>query len=207
MSPRRPRPTVLRRIVSGVVALVVLAGLAVVNRPMVAMAAATLHDIRINMDSYKQRYGHWSMLPVPPGFRVNAIHAALLRTGKVLIVAGSGNNRDQFEAKTFRTVLWDPATDRFQEIPTPTDVFCAGHTFLPDGNLLIAGGTKSYEILKEKVTHAAGVMKIKNEYPTGDPRWLPKGTRLVADNGQAYRTRADVTVPPATVMKHTTPVL
>ena len=64
----------------------------------------------------------------------HADYAALLRTGKVLIIAGSGNNRDSFEAGTFRSILWDPRTEKFSEVPTPTDLFCAGHTFLPNGN-------------------------------------------------------------------------
>jgi hypothetical protein len=78
---------------------------------------------------------------------VNAIHAALLRTGKVLLVAGSGNNQKQFDARTFRTALWDPKTNKFTDIPTPWDAFCSGHIFLPDGKLLVAGGTKAYEDL------------------------------------------------------------
>ena len=87
--------------------------------------------------------------------RVNAIHAALLRTGKVLIVAGSGNDRKQFNAGTFKTLLWDPDTDKFKLIHTPSDMFCAGHVFLPDGKLLIAGGTRRYEKL-EAGRHARG---------------------------------------------------
>lgn len=201
MKPR-PRPTLARRLASGLVALAVLGVVAVVNRPMVAAAGDAYHEFSINRQSYKERYGHWSRLPVPAGFRVNAIHAALLSTGKVLIVAGSGNNRDAFEAGTFRTVLYDPATEAFSEVPTPTDVFCAGHTFLPNGNLLIAGGTKSYEVLEENITHAAGVMKIKNESATGGPKTFPKGTKLRGADGHVYATRADLTVPAATVMTH-----
>ena len=78
---------------------------------------------------------------------VNSIHAALLHTGKVLLIAGSGNDEEQFDSGTFRSVLWDPATETFTEIPTPWDAFCAGHVFLPDGKLLVAGGTKKYEDL------------------------------------------------------------
>ncbi|GID97517.1 galactose oxidase-like domain-containing protein [Amorphoplanes digitatis] len=201
MSPR-PRPTATRRLLSGFVALLVLTVLVVVNRPMVAFGAEALHEFQINRLSYTQRYGHWSRLPVPENFRVNAIHAALLRTGKVLIIAGSGNNRDNFEAGTFRTVLFDPAHDEFTEVPTPTDVFCAGHTFLASGNLLVAGGTKSYEVLEKDIDHPAGVMKIKNESAAGGPRFFPKGTRLTGRTGLVYLTRADVTVPAATTMKH-----
>jgi hypothetical protein len=201
MKPR-PRPTLARRLASGLVALAVLGIVGFVNRPMVAAASDAYHEFSINRQSYKEKHGHWSRLPVPADFRINAIHAALLNTGKVLIIAGSGNNRDAFEAGTFRTVLFDPATESFREVPTPTDVFCAGHTFLPSGNLLIAGGTKSYEVLEKDITHAAGVMKIKNESATGGPRTFRKGTRLRGENGLVYATRADLTVPAATVMKH-----
>jgi hypothetical protein len=201
MKPR-PRPSLLRRVLSGLIGLVVLGLLLFVNQPVVALGSAALHDFTINLQSYKEKYGHWARLPVPAGFRVNAIHAALLSTGKVLIIAGSGNNRDDFDAGTFRTVLYDPAGDTFSEVPTPTDVFCAGHTFLPNGNLLIAGGTKSYEVLEKTITHAAGVMKIKNESPAGGPRVFPEGTRLTGRDGQVYLTRDELTVPPATAMKH-----
>jgi hypothetical protein len=201
MKPR-PRPSTARRLLSGAIGLVVLGLLVFVNRPVVAFGSDALHDFSINRDSYKRKHGHWARLPVPRNFRVNAIHAALLHTGKVLIIAGSGNNREDFEAGTFRTVLYDPAKNSFNEVPTPTDVFCAGHTFLPSGNLLVAGGTKSYEVLEKDITHAAGVMKIKNESPAGGSRVFPKGTRLTGTDGRAYLTRDDVTVPAATAMKH-----
>jgi hypothetical protein len=201
------RPTLVRRLVSGLASLVVLGVVVVANRPMVAAGAEALHTYQINRQSYKEQFGHWARLPVPHGFRVNAIHAALLHTGKVLIVAGSGNNRDAFEEKSFRTVIYDPATEEFTEVETPTDVFCAGHTFLSNGNLLIAGGTKSYEVLEADVKHAAGVMKIKNESPDGGPRTFPEGTRLIGTSGQAYRLRAEVTVPAAAKMTHGTRVM
>ena len=65
---------------------------------------------------YKERNGHWAMLDVPEDMQVNAIHAALLRTGKVLLIAGSGNDREQFDAGEFETLLWDPKTDEFRKI-------------------------------------------------------------------------------------------
>ncbi|MBB2945522.1 hypothetical protein FB565_005255 [Actinoplanes lutulentus] len=201
MKPRS-RPTLVRRLVSGLATLVVLAVVVVANRPMVAAGSEALHTYQINRQAYKEKFGHWARLSVPHGFRVNAIHAALLHTGKVLIVAGSGNNRDAFEEESFRTVIYDPASEKFTEVETPTDVFCAGHTFLPNGNLLIAGGTKSYEVLEADVEHPAGVMKIKNESPDGGPREFAKGTPLVSATGYVYRTRTDVTVPAAKKMTH-----
>ncbi len=196
------RPSLARRLTSGLATVLVLGVTAVANRPMVAVAGEALHTYQINRQSYKETHGLWSRLPVPRDFKVNAIHAALLHTGKVLIIAGSGNNKDAFEAKSFRTVLYDPRTDEFTDVETPTDVFCAGHTFLPNGNLLVAGGTKSYEVLEAEVEHAAGVMKIKNESPDHGPREFPKGTTLVSASGEKYRTRAKVTVPAAHKMTH-----
>ena len=121
--------------------------------------------------------------------RVNAIHAALLHTGKVLIIAGSGNDRKQFDAGKFKTILWDPETDKFKRIHTPSDMFCAGHAFLPDGKLLIAGGTRRYEKLEEDVKRAAGVMTIKNESPDGGPLTLEKGTEFVSPGGPGVPQR------------------
>ncbi|MGX6600614.1 galactose oxidase-like domain-containing protein [Micromonosporaceae bacterium Da 78-11] len=201
MKPRS-RPSLARRLASAVTTLIVLAVVGFANRPVLAAGSEALHTFSINRQSYKVQYGRWSRLPVPRKFRVNAIHAALLNTGKLLIVAGSGNDREAFKAGTFRTVLYDPATEKFTDVPTPSDVFCAGHTFLPDGKLLIAGGTKSYEVLEKDIKRAAGVMKIKNEAPDGGPRKFAKGTRLLSTSGTAYRTRAAVSVPPATKMTH-----
>lgn len=86
--------------------------------------------------------GRWDMLsedaPIMP------VHGALLRSGKVWLAQGSGNNEARFNAGTFETVLWDPADGSFTDIDTPWDVFCAGHTFLADGRLLVAGGTHAY---------------------------------------------------------------
>ncbi|WP_250028474.1 galactose oxidase early set domain-containing protein [Paractinoplanes maris] len=201
MKPR-PRPSLARRMASGTVAVVVLAVVAFANRPVLAAGSEALHNYSINRQSYKEKHGHWAALPVPPRFKVNAIHAALLSTGKVLIVAGSGNNRDQFEKGTFRTVLYDPRTEKFSEVPTPTDVFCAGHSFLANGNLLIAGGTKSYEVLEKDVKRAGGVMKVKNESPDGGPRVFPKGTRFRSATGHQYVSRTAFTVPAATKVAH-----
>ena len=90
--------------------------------------------------------GHWNILDMPAQARVNAIHAALLPTGKVLVIAGSGNSPRNFAAGSFTSLLWDPQTGSFTLVPTPDDLFCGGHTLMPDGKLLVAGGTQSYGV-------------------------------------------------------------
>ncbi len=86
--------------------------------------------------------GTWNVNPAP--LPVRAVHVAVLPSGKVLLVAGSGNQRAAFTAGEFKTSVWDPATDEFTSVNTPWDAFCAGHAQLADGRLLVAGGTAGY---------------------------------------------------------------
>lgn len=86
--------------------------------------------------------GRWTVLPTE--LPIRAIHSTLLRDGRVLLIAGSGNDAAQFAAGTFRAVIWDPVDNSFDELPTPNDMFCSGHLVLPDGRVLVAGGTQSY---------------------------------------------------------------
>ena len=88
--------------------------------------------------------GAWQVLPFPSPVR--AIHTVLMYNGKVLFVAGSGNDPDEFAAGTFESAVYDPVTGRFQVIPTPDDFFCAGHVQLADGNVLVLGGNKAYQV-------------------------------------------------------------
>lgn len=156
------------------------------------------HAYTINKPEYKAANGHWDFLDVPSEFRINTIHAALLHTGKVLLVAGSGNNQKNFDAKSFRSVLWDPGANTFKNIPTPKDMFCSGHTQLPDGKLLIAGGTKRYEKLEGDVTKAGGLMIVHNENPD-KPITLPAGTRFTGKgNGKTFVSKDPVLVEKAT---------
>ncbi|MFB7905603.1 galactose oxidase-like domain-containing protein [Kitasatospora sp. NPDC059146] len=168
------------------------------NAPAVlGFAGDQYHQYVINRPEYKAQYGHWQTLSLPAAFRVNAVHATLLRTGKVLIVAGSGNDEKQFNAGTFKSLLWDPAKNSYKLIPTPADMFCGGHASLPDGRVLVAGGTQRYEKLDGAVKKAAGVMRVRNESPERD-RTFPKGTVFVAPNGREYASTVQVTVPAAT---------
>jgi hypothetical protein len=86
--------------------------------------------------------GTWRVTSTPSPVR--AVHAALLHTGKVLLVAGSGADEASFDAGSFKTSIWDPETETTQAVSTPWDAFCSGHAFLPDGRLLVAGGTSAF---------------------------------------------------------------
>ncbi|MEU7133519.1 kelch motif-containing protein [Streptomyces sp. NPDC046261] len=184
----------VRKVALGIGA--VLALVAANGPAATGFAERAWHHYTINQEAYKARYGHWDVVDVPERFRVNAIHAALLRTGKVLLIAGSGNDEKNFRAGTFRSVLWDPVRNTFRQIPTPKDMFCAGHAQLPDGRLLVAGGTARYEKLTGDVRRAGGAMLVKNENPDA-PRTFPAGTVFVGSSGKRYRSQLPVLVPRA----------
>jgi hypothetical protein len=86
--------------------------------------------------------GVWQVLPFPSPVR--SIHTVMMYNGKVLFIAGSGNDPTEFAAGTFESAVYDPNSGKFQVIPTPDDFFCAGHIQLPNGNILILGGNKAY---------------------------------------------------------------
>ncbi|MFE3250873.1 galactose oxidase-like domain-containing protein [Streptomyces sp. NPDC059209] len=192
--PVRPnhRKNRARRLAIGAAVVVVVAGM---NGPaMWRFGSEQYHDYKINRPDYKAANGHWDFLDIPSKFKINSIHASLLHTGKVLLIAGSGNNQKNFDANKFESVLWDPATNDFKMIPTPKDMFCSGHTQLPDGKLLVAGGTKRYEKLKGDATKAGGLMVVHNEDPD-KPMTLPAGTMFTGKkNGKTFESKDPVLV-------------
>lgn len=73
------------------------------------------------------------------------VHVALLHTGQVLAFGGSGNDETHLD-DPHPAELWNPRTEEVRSVDQQLggDVFCAGHSFLPDGRLLVAGGTYRY---------------------------------------------------------------
>jgi hypothetical protein len=195
---RRGRPLVL--LLSTAVAL------AFASSPMSGPAVAEWHhNSKVNSPEYIKQYGRWDVVNLPEEFKLNAIHAALLPTGKVLLVAGTGNNRDNFNKfhddgvlKVLKTVVYDPDTNGVKSVPTPADFFCGGHAFLHSGNLLVAGGTSGYELLEGAVKKPAGQMVIHNEDPDSPAKTFKKGTVFVnKESGNKYVSTQDVTLKPA----------
>lgn len=171
--------------------------LAVNAPPAFAWISEVRHEAWLHSAEYTAANGRWDVVELPADVRINAIHAAMLPTGKVLLVAGSGNDQKQFDAGTFRTLVYDPATGDATEIDTPSDLFCGGHTFLPDGKLLVAGGTQRYEVLDGFVTRAAGAMRIRNENPDRELH-LDSGTVFRDPDGREYTLTSPAHVMAAT---------
>ena len=192
---RRPgRKWSPRRMLCALTVVMAGCGIAAANVPTVGGTVTGWYQhYEMTRPSYEARYGLWTRLDIPGRFRVNGIHSTLLHNGDVLIMAGSGNNQAFFNAGTFRTLLLNPRTMRMRVIHTPWDLFCAGHIELPDGNILIAGGTARYENLHP--AHAGGSMTVVNSTPQD---WtLPKGTIFVGPRGIRFASAFTVRVPRA----------
>jgi hypothetical protein len=92
--------------------------------------------------------GKWEMLETE--FVNSATHAALLPTNKIFILGGSSLDPKEFEHPTLpRAEMLDLNTNPWKTYPlncepVHCDLWCGGHTFLPDGKLLFVGGTSYY---------------------------------------------------------------
>ncbi len=89
--------------------------------------------------------GRWSEIIDLPNV---AIHTHVLPTGKVLFWGRRINPTDSVDIQACEPFLWDPSTRTSNPTAnrpaladgTPVNIFCSGHTFLPDGRLLVVGG-------------------------------------------------------------------
>ncbi len=100
-----------------------------------------------------------------------AIHAALLPNGLVMT----------WGRRSGVPVLWNPATPgAFTSLGRPADFFCSGHSFLPNGRLLVAGGHSGTADFGIRKSYAFNF--IKNKWLAGqnmaNGRWYPTNTTL-----------------------------
>jgi PKD repeat protein len=109
--------------------------------------------------------GEWSE-PFP--WPLIAIHQSLLSNGKVLSFGAGGT-----------PAVWDPATGHFTQVPLAANPFCSGHSFLANGELLVAGGHISTD------RGHAGMNIFSTEAQSWTPlapmrrgRWYPTNTTL-----------------------------
>jgi hypothetical protein len=97
----------------------------------------------------RQVTGEWVTLPYT--MPINPIHLGLLRTGKVLIVAGSENDPTELTLGISKAAIWNLGGGNITQgkiTVTPNltwDVFCNGWAFFPDGRCLVIGGTSQYD--------------------------------------------------------------
>ncbi len=140
--------------------------------------------------------GVWTTLPQT--MPINPIHAALLHTGKILVVSGSGNcppglaGCPQGPQYPQGAALLDLSTNTTTAIPANWDMFCNGMSIMQDGRVLINGGTKGYGALAvvgvQGDTPFTGLPNTSifdpasesfiDVTPTAHGRWYPTMTEL-----------------------------
>ncbi|MFE0785506.1 galactose oxidase-like domain-containing protein [Streptomyces mutabilis] len=129
--------------------------------------------------------GRWDVLPTENPVR--SMHSVVLHNGKVLLIAGSGNDPEMFEAGTFTSAVYDPQTGDYKTIPTPKDMFCAGHVQLKDGRVLVmsgnlgypsADGTIGYQGYKDSYVFDPETETYLKTNDMNDGHWYPSATVL-----------------------------
>jgi hypothetical protein len=131
-------------------------------------------------EEHPDLHGKWDILPFD--MPINPVHAALMHNGKVLIIAGSGNDEKN---KNFQAAVWDPRDFTIRTFTISWDMFCNGMVVLPDGRPFVLGGTLQYDtnglpFLGEPRTSAFDPSSEKFEdLPNmSGGRWYPTGTVL-----------------------------
>jgi uncharacterized membrane protein len=120
--------------------------------------------------------GQWSTLPV--SMPINPVHVALLYSGKVLIVSGSGNVAGN---SNYQAAVWDPKTNTINTQPVTWDMFCNAMVVLPDGRPFINGGTLQYDPFHGELRSAVfdpATNSFTNVQSMAHGRWYPTATTL-----------------------------
>lgn len=118
--------------------------------------------------------GQWSALFNLP---LIAIHANLLPTGRVLLFSA------EHGVPGIHAWVLDPQTLALTNVPPPAgwNLDCAGHSFLPDGRLLVAGGTLQFNPLLGSKRAAIFDPYAVQWVPVpdmADGRWYPTNVTL-----------------------------
>jgi galactose oxidase-like protein len=136
-----------------------------------------------------QSAGQWNTGPLAS---ITPIHVALLPSGKILIVAGSGYHvfsmDGPFQAKVVDADSGDEISYTFNE-----DLFCSGHCMLANGNVLIGGGTLSFDVqnpsgqflgLKAAYEYNVQTNQFQKVADMRHGRWYP--TMVTLGDGKVY---------------------
>ncbi|MGW4564499.1 galactose oxidase-like domain-containing protein [Streptomyces sp. NPDC004561] len=128
--------------------------------------------------------GSWSVLPTQNPVR--SMHSVVLNNGKVLLIAGSGNSEENFNAGSFTSAVYDPEKGTYKVIPTPKDMFCAGHVQLQDGRVLVLSGNKAYPVagghgyegFRDSYIFDPATETYSRTNDLNDGHWYPSATEL-----------------------------
>jgi hypothetical protein len=157
----------------------VLAGLCVFGRLRPSLGNGVPADSPDAKKAVKQQgVGSWS---TPFKTDVVAIHAAVLNSGEVLMWYSD----EPFNSGTgSRAELWNPVNNSLTEVQLPYtyDIFCAGSSFLPNGQLLVTGGrddSKKGEYgIPESTLFNPAISQWSQAASMNYARWYPTNVEL-----------------------------
>ena len=145
---------------------------------LIQMGAAILALLPGLVQAQPHIIGQWETRP--EAMSINPIHVGLLRTGTVLVIAGSGNVPN---VTVYKAGVWNPQTGIIAEQNIPWDHFCNGMSFLPDGRALIVSGSKPYPTnvfkgLKNTTIFDPETSMFHPDDDMTDGRWYPTNVSL-----------------------------
>ena len=108
--------------------------------------------------------GEWS---APFNWPIVGVHMILLPNRRVLSFG-----------RTATPLVFDPLTGGFTLVPSSTWLFCAGHTLLSDGRVLLAGGHISDNHGRPNITYFSGANTWTSGTPMARGRWYPTTTTM-----------------------------
>ncbi len=137
--------------------------------------------------------GQWQNGPVLPYFPV---HMHLMRTGSLLMWPGDGGVSGNDPR------MLDPVTGTVTPLAAPGyDIFCSGHSLLPDGRLIVMGGHISNNVGLAGVDIYDPAQNSWTKQPNMNAgRWYP--TDQVLPNGDVLTVAGDIDL---TTGENTTP--
>jgi hypothetical protein len=129
----------------------------VVTDPRAGLAAARPPYVHVDAPGDPASVGQWQLLPYTS--QVFVVHAAVMRTGKVLMFSGGVEQQMPLESR-----VWDPVTGGFATHAFADDLFCAFQVVLADGRVLVMGGSNFHG------PHGRGI-DASNTFDPGAPGW------------------------------------
>jgi len=146
----------------------------------ILILAAGVAGMAPNASAQANVNGTWQTLSTT--MPINPVHVALMHTGKVLIVSGSGNYPPD---TSYMAAVWDPTTDTVTTMPITWDMFCNGMVVMPDGRPFVMGGTVQYDPFYGQARTSAfnpTTGNFADQQSMADGRWYPTG--LVLGDGR-----------------------
>jgi hypothetical protein len=114
------------------------------------------------------RIGQWS---APLSWPMVGVHLTLMPNGQILVWDGAAQNGV--------ARVWNPSTNGFTKTTAKDNLFCAGHTLLPDGRVFVAGGhIANYVGLPDANLFQPSNRRWSSAAPMQVGRWYPTVTVL-----------------------------